>query len=655
MKHTLSHCEEIFGDHLIVSYFFNARGTSLEKTPLGMMRSIVYQLLDKDDTHYNLFVPQFRERQRICGTGNVEWEYSTLKEFMRSITGKRQTRPLLVLLDALDECNEDEIREVAKWLESCSTNALHAGVMLRVCLSSRHYPNVSIKKSLQLTVENNAAHEADIAKYIGEELIIRHNYLEGRIKRKAGGIFMWVVLVVSQLNEAYDEGQLSSMEKTLEEVPDDLEELFDALLSKDNESKAQTTVMLQLVLFQKIPLKPEDLFFATLAKREIEYALPWDVMQITMQFIKNRITTVSRGLIEAREEKSGRRYVQFIHLSVNDFLLRNNRLQRLDPALRPDPISASHAQLWALCRSYIEISWQTAGMSMTRECISELSCYPFMVYAAWSVITHAEKARSGSFGDKSEWWHKDIDEWLFDPSWVTLCRNFNYFTEGHDTGPWEDVQTDVELLFMLSKFDCPHLTKAFLLKRRVVIDAESRSGTNALYVASSLGHLKTVRLLLDNGANVHKRFGSSGTALDSALRNNKVEVVRCLAGALTDARESTVENVLRFACITYDLEIIKHLLEIGADMNTSLDLGARALRIACDLGDREIAKALLERGANVNETNWRGETALQIASDEGHQDIVELLLEYIARDDEQRKKNASIKCALSFILSNPQD
>ncbi len=42
MKHALRHCEEVFADHLIVAHFFNARGEILEKTPLGMLRSIVY-------------------------------------------------------------------------------------------------------------------------------------------------------------------------------------------------------------------------------------------------------------------------------------------------------------------------------------------------------------------------------------------------------------------------------------------------------------------------------------------------------------------------------------------------------------------------------------------------------------------------------------
>ncbi|KAI9764205.1 MAG: hypothetical protein M1840_008595 [Geoglossum simile] len=48
MKHILSHCQKAFTNHVIGAYFFNARGSKLGKTPLGMFRSLLYQLLEKD-------------------------------------------------------------------------------------------------------------------------------------------------------------------------------------------------------------------------------------------------------------------------------------------------------------------------------------------------------------------------------------------------------------------------------------------------------------------------------------------------------------------------------------------------------------------------------------------------------------------------------
>src|SRR5438045_8951152 len=69
--------------------------------------------------------------------------------------------------------------------------------------------------------------------------------------------------------------------------------------------------------------------------------------------IKRYNTSTSKGLIEVRKGRT--ETVQFIHESVNDFLLRNKRLQTLDPTLEQQAIGSSHDRLMACCMSYIMI------------------------------------------------------------------------------------------------------------------------------------------------------------------------------------------------------------------------------------------------------------------------------------------------------------
>ncbi|KAK4118454.1 hypothetical protein N657DRAFT_556594, partial [Parathielavia appendiculata] len=352
MKHALHHCEEVFGDHLIVAYFFNARGEVLEKTPLGMLRSIVYQLLEKDDTLYEQFHPIYEKQKIYDKEGEWVWPQAQLKNFIRWVVKQRRSQPLLLLVDALDECDERDVRDVVGFLETLSIDAVHAGVTLRICLSSRHYPNISMRKRLELTVETSEEHGSDIATYIEEKLEGHDDEIKAKVREKAGGIFMWVVIVVSLLNTAYDDGRLEAMREALEEVPADLEEVFNKLLSKDDRNKAETIRMLQWVLLSRRPLKPEELFFAVLAGTAPEYTGPWDRSKITSHTMQRRITASSKGLIETRTGDTAS--VQFIHLSVNDFLFRNQRLQALDPTLHPDPISSSHGRLWDRCWSEIK-------------------------------------------------------------------------------------------------------------------------------------------------------------------------------------------------------------------------------------------------------------------------------------------------------------
>jgi hypothetical protein len=73
MKHAFLRYEsDLFRDHLIAAFFFNAQGGTLEKTPLGMHRSIVFQLLS-DAQLYEYLAPTWRNKQRTIGSGQAEW------------------------------------------------------------------------------------------------------------------------------------------------------------------------------------------------------------------------------------------------------------------------------------------------------------------------------------------------------------------------------------------------------------------------------------------------------------------------------------------------------------------------------------------------------------------------------------------------------
>ena len=115
--------------------------------------------------------------------------------------------------------------------------------MLRICLSSRHYPKVSVRKNLELTVEGSEEHGRDIATYIAENLQGHDDDIKAEVQEKAGGIFLWVAIAVSLLNKAYDDGWLEAMRKALDEVPSDLEDVFNRLLRKDDAAMAETVRM----------------------------------------------------------------------------------------------------------------------------------------------------------------------------------------------------------------------------------------------------------------------------------------------------------------------------------------------------------------------------------------------------------------------------
>ncbi|KAI1202147.1 hypothetical protein F5X97DRAFT_330990 [Nemania serpens] len=535
MNHTLSFCERVFGDHLIVAYFFNARGGVLEKSPLGMMRSIVYQLLDKDDTLYGAFVKLYRENQMIHGSNEFQWRELEIKKFIRSIAKqpRLQPKPLLLIIDALDECVEKDVRDVVIFLETLSINAVGFGVELRICLSSRHYPSISMKKNLALTLEGREEHGTDIATYVREKLNTNNSSIKYQIEMKAGGVFMWVVLVVAMLNKAYDEGRHEAMQKTLDEVPEDLEALFNSILEKGDSNKTELIRMLQWVLFAQRPLTPEDLYMVVVGRPPPSH-----------EVIRRRINSSSKGLIEIRKDSADKEFVQFIHLSVKDFLYRNRRLEMLDPTLQPDAISASHGCLWAVCRSYLQDlnSTSTEGEHMT-EVPDDGS---FLKYAATYIFAHADKALASDEispcgnHDMIQWlaarggWHQWIKYPLIHHKSLTPIGIFMNYT------------IDAALILILLYGWYGNLLR-FAIDNGADVNANGGLYGSSLQAASKLGR----------GANVNKQGGLYCTALQAASASGTFEVVDLLIenGADIDAQNELLGNALR-AAIHFEIQIL---------------------------------------------------------------------------------------------------
>ena len=105
-------------------------------------------------------------------------------------------------VDALDECDENDARRVVEFFRNTASSAVSSGASLRICLSSRHYPNISLRKCLNIQMEQQ--NEADIQTYVHTQItsVITEREgleLEAAIIHKASGVFLWVVLVVEML------------------------------------------------------------------------------------------------------------------------------------------------------------------------------------------------------------------------------------------------------------------------------------------------------------------------------------------------------------------------------------------------------------------------------------------------------------------------
>jgi uncharacterized protein len=132
-------------------------------------------------------------------------------------------------------------------------------------------------------------------------------------------------------------------------------------------------------------------------------------------------------------------------------------------------------------------------------------------------------------------------------------------------------------------------------------NATSSDGYSALGLAAFFKRRQVVRDLLDAGAEVRPASRNGGfTPLHSAVA--------------TDAG-------------TTDIEIVRALLEKGADPNAKSQSGSTPLHTVAFTGDEASLELLLSRGADPAVRNKEGKTAADIASDRGHDKIVRALSE----------------------------
>ena len=635
MKHALLHYQESFPGHAIAAYFFNARGDALEKSPLGMFRSLLYQLLEENPQACNCFIPLFLDKQKKHGT-HWTWYLGELKSFLLEMI-RHQSQPTVLFVDALDECNESEVRDVVSFLEMLSSAAIGSETSLSICLSSRHYPTISMRKMLELVVETRAEHDRDIAIYVQDKLKMRDEHIESELLRKAAGVFMWIILVTEMLNQAFDEGRIRAMRRKFREVPGDLDEVFRTLLEKDGQYKHETILMLQWVLFAEWLLKPEELYFAVLAGTEPEDLGPWDQSKVTNQTIERFITTTSRGLIEIR--KGSKETVQFIHESVNDFLLRNKRLQTLDIALVPHVIGASHDRLVVCCLSYIKMG---VLEPLVKDIAPEMvlaQTYPFLEYASTHILDHAEQAHMGCITQ-----HELLQRLQHEPKLFERLKSFHdIFKHGGNKYGME-----TKLLYVMSIHHHQGLTQTILRERCVDINAQGGYFGNALQAAVAVSDnafvanaKDVVQVLLDAGADVNAQGGYYGTALQAAaaaaadsrydLVANAKDVVQMLmdAGADVNAQGGHYGNALQAAAAvandpfaTNAEDVVQMLMDAGADVNAQGGYYGNALQAAAaavaneplSTNAKDVVQMLLDAGADVNAQGGYYGNALQAAA-----------------------------------------
>ncbi|KAI4519021.1 ankyrin, partial [Schizophyllum commune Loenen D] len=144
-----------------------------------------------------------------------------------------------------------------------------------------------------------------------------------------------------------------------------------------------------------------------------------------------------------------------------------------------------------------------------------------------------------------------------------------------------------------------------LLDAGANIDSRTNSGSTPLHYAAQGRHLDVVRELINRGADVHARRIKDGSIpLHLAVAEPSLRA---------DARGSERATPSHFVALEKLREVIRMLIEHGADPNTRDNQGFTLLHTAVYCGQEDLIDLLLRAGAVGDARNIRGMTPLRCA------------------------------------------
>ncbi|AIL64631.1 Ankyrin repeat protein [Rickettsiales bacterium Ac37b] len=162
------------------------------------------------------------------------------------------------------------------------------------------------------------------------------------------------------------------------------------------------------------------------------------------------------------------------------------------------------------------------------------------------------------------------------------------------------------------------------------------NGMPVLHIASYLGHLPMIELLLDNSASIDAKCQDGKTAVHWAIqavrrdkRTNNIEVIKLLLnkGASIDIRDDSGRTPFHYCILYKNIEGMRLLFKKEFDLTVAGENGMVPLHYAIRSNNKKAVQFLLSEGANIHAIDKDGKTALHYAAWNGDVKNIELLID----------------------------
>ncbi|KAF5630091.1 heterokaryon incompatibility protein het-E-1 [Fusarium sp. NRRL 52700] len=217
-------------------FFFSDNKDESRNTAVGILRSLMYQLISYEPGLINSVIPQWKQQsQRLFH----ETSFGTLWNLFDGIIAQSDLKTIYCVIDALDECEASSLSLLLRKFERLSRGHANKSPKLRLVCLSRRYPE-NIPEALllftKMEVDTMTARKEDISRFISSqvhELTLKKKLsrkmrlnLEETFKNKSEGTFLWISLMSQDLQKK----GLLDFEASLDMLPAGLDAVYERIL-----------------------------------------------------------------------------------------------------------------------------------------------------------------------------------------------------------------------------------------------------------------------------------------------------------------------------------------------------------------------------------------------------------------------------------------
>lgn len=255
---------------IIARFFYSFRDGELQRSHYNMLLSILYEILHQDESFfYHQCQTEFRAH-RHSGT-HRKWNYDSLKRTLKSLQDYWTSKRFYLIIDAIDESDESDRREILGLLLDLCSKMKHS--VVKIFMTSRPVAQLEARRGqFHNFIKLDDMTQADIRQYAQSRLrglSSTDNLLTQATEymlKNAQGVFLWVKLISEQLIDAHERGcSEGEVFELLERLPTALEDFYSHMLEEmkqNNSSHSYAARMFRIILFAKRPLTVDELLHA---------------------------------------------------------------------------------------------------------------------------------------------------------------------------------------------------------------------------------------------------------------------------------------------------------------------------------------------------------------------------------------------------------